>query len=953
MMDVGRHPNITLLSYSEVESVSGYVGNFDVQVRRKPRYVDEDICTSCGECIDVCPIHVEDEFNQGLDTHPAIYRAFAQAIPSTFVIDKRGVAPCRDACPTDQRAQGYIALIREGRFADAFRTIKEDNPFPSVCGRVCNHVCEDYCSRGEVDEPINIMRLKHFVTEWAYEHPEEVAKAFEPKIDADAEEPEPTGKQVAVVGSGPAGLTVAQDMVQKGHDVTVFEALPVAGGMMRVGIPDYRLSPEALQRDIDAILDMGVDLQLNTRIDDVMELKDEGYDAVFLGIGAHRGVKVPIDGVDLPQSISAIDFLRDANLGHYPDLIGKQVVVLGGGDVAMDAACTALRIGTMQAGEHGGEKPGVRVAYRRTDEQMPAQEAEFRQAQEEGVEFDWLVSPVEVLPDEGGDVCDLRCTRMELGEPDESGRRRPIPIEGSEFLLDADYVIWAIGAKPDPICLSEEVACTRRDNIIVDEDTMMTSAEGVFAAGDAVTGMAFVVDAIGQAHKAARAMDAYLRDEPLPGPEPELPVAELTEEMIAEKRAAGEVMDTPRACVPEIPVDERVTSWHEVCGALTEEEAVAEAMRCLQCGVCSECNQCVHACGPEAIRHEMTEEILDLNVGGVVVATGFEMWDPHQLPQYSYGKSPNIITGMEFERISSAGGPTDGEILTAEGKEPESVAIIHCVGSRDHNAHEYCSRFCCMYSLKQAHLVRDNTDADVYEFYMDMRTFGKGYEEFYERLQEEGITFVRGRGAEVEVLNDGKLRVKGEDADLGRMVRADVDMVVLSTAIEAPHDSDRIASMFGLGRSEDGFFAEAHPKLRPVETNTEGVFLAGNAQGPKDVPDTVGHAGAAASMALALLDKGEVTISPQVAVVDEELCSACKTCITLCPYDAIGFIEEDNVARVNEALCKGCGTCVAACPAGAITAKHFTTQQIMAQIEGLFRMPEEEPVEAEVERVGS
>jgi heterodisulfide reductase subunit A len=252
-----------------------------------------------------------------------------------------------------------------------------------------------------------------------------------------------------------------------------------------------------------------------------------------------------------------------------------------------------------------------------------------------------------------------------------------------------------------------------------------------------------------------------------------------------------------------------------------------------------------------------------------------------------------------------------------------------------------------MYSLKQAHLERDKTGAEVYDFYMDMRTFGKAYEEFYERVQEEGVTFVRGRGAEVEVLPDGKLRVKGEDVNLGQMVRVDVDMVVLSTAIEAPHDADEVASLFGLGRTEDGFFAEAHPKMRPVETNTEGVFLGGTAQGPRDVPDTVGHAGAAASMALALLDKGEVTISPQVAVVDEELCSACKTCISLCPFSAIAFVEEDNVARVNEALCKGCGTCVAACPAGAIVGRHFTTEQIMAQIEGLFRLPEEQ-AEAEV-----
>ena len=361
------------------------------------------------------------------------------------------------------------------------------------------------------------------------------------------------------------------------------------------------------------------------------------------------------------------------------------------------------------------------------------------------------------------------------------------------------------------------------------------------------------------------------------------------------------------------------------------------------------CGACQMVCEAGAINFDQQDEIIELDVGTVIVATGFEMWDPAQLVQYSYGESPNIITGMEFERLSNAGGVTGGEILLADGRKPDRVAIIHCVGSRDHHAHEYCSRFCCMYSLKQAHLVRDKTGAEVYEFYMDMRTFGKGYEEFYERVQEEGVTFVRGRGAEVEVLPDGKLRVKGEDTDLGRVVAADVDMVVLSTAIEAPHDADRVASLFGLGRTPDGFFAEAHPKMRPVETNTDGVFLAGTAQGPRDVPDTVAHAGAAASMALAMLDKGEVTISPQVAVVDEELCSGCKTCIELCPYTAISFVAKNGtgVAEVNEVLCKGCGTCAAACPAGAITARHFTDRQILAQIEGLFRMPVEQLVEVE------
>ena len=347
------------------------------------------------------------------------------------------------------------------------------------------------------------------------------------------------------------------------------------------------------------------------------------------------------------------------------------------------------------------------------------------------------------------------------------------------------------------------------------------------------------------------------------------------------------------------------------------------------------CGVCEMVCEAGAINFDQQDEVLELDVGTIIVATGFEMWDPAQLSQYSYGKSPNIITGMEFERLSNAGGITGGEILTADGRKPERVAIIHCVGSRDHNAHPYCSRICCMYSLKQAHLVRDKTGAEVYEFYMDMRAFGKAYEEFYERVQKEGVCMVRGRGAEVEVLSDGQLRVKGEDTNLGRMVQADVDMVVLSTAIEAPHDASRVASLFGLSLSEDGFFAEAHPKMRPVETNTEGVFLAGVAQGPKDVPDTVAHAGAAASMALALLDKGEVTISPTVSYVLTRYCTGCGKCVVVCPYTAIS-LGEDSKASVNAALCKGCGSCAAACPSDAITPLHFTDDQLVGQIMGVL-----------------
>jgi heterodisulfide reductase subunit A len=351
------------------------------------------------------------------------------------------------------------------------------------------------------------------------------------------------------------------------------------------------------------------------------------------------------------------------------------------------------------------------------------------------------------------------------------------------------------------------------------------------------------------------------------------------------------------------------------------------------------CKACELFCESGAIDFDMEEEFVDFQVGSIVVATGYQMWDAAKIPDYGYGTSPNIITGMEFERLTNAGGPTAGEIFTAEGKTPKRVAIIHCVGSRDERAHSYCSRFCCMYSLKQAHQIKEKTGAEVYSIYMDMRTFGKDYEEFYRRNREEGIQFIQGRPSQVTVdPESGKLFIDVEDIQLGQVLELDdLDMVVLATAIEPPENSDDIASVFGIGRTPDGWFAEAHPKLRPVETATAGVFLAGCSQGPRDVPDSVAHAGAAASQVVQLFNQGEVTISPTIAEVLPEKCVGCGECILSCPYTAIWRNNEEK-AEVNPALCQGCGTCAAACPSGAITALHFTDEEIVAQIDGLLEL---------------
>jgi heterodisulfide reductase subunit A len=354
------------------------------------------------------------------------------------------------------------------------------------------------------------------------------------------------------------------------------------------------------------------------------------------------------------------------------------------------------------------------------------------------------------------------------------------------------------------------------------------------------------------------------------------------------------------------------------------------------------CKICDEFCDQKAINHEMEDEYEEIEVGNIIIATGFQQFDPSVIYQYGYGKYDNVLTGLEFERLNNAGSPTGGEIRLADGQEPKSIAILHCVGSRDQNYHVYCSRVCCMYSLKHSHLIREKIpDAKIYQFYIDLRCFGKGYEEFYNRLQEEGVNFIRGRAAEVTDIaekpqEEGKLIVIAEDTLVGKVRRIPVDMVILSSAVEPQADVEEVAKLFKISRSADGFFLERHPKLDPVATASDGIFVVGCCQGPKDIPDTVAQASAAAARALATAVRGKVEVEAAIAVVDEEFCSGCKTCKELCPYGAISFDEEKNVCRINEALCKGCGTCVAACPSGAITGRHFTTEQIMAEIEGVL-----------------
>jgi heterodisulfide reductase subunit A len=354
------------------------------------------------------------------------------------------------------------------------------------------------------------------------------------------------------------------------------------------------------------------------------------------------------------------------------------------------------------------------------------------------------------------------------------------------------------------------------------------------------------------------------------------------------------------------------------------------------------CGVCEKFCEPGAINMADQDSVRELEVGTIIVATGYDAIDPAKLSAWGYGRFPDVYTGLEFERLNNAMGPTGGKIVKKNGQAPTAVGILHCIGSRDENYCKHCSRVCCMYSLKFAHLLREKTSARVFEFYIDMRAFGKGYEEFYHRVMHEGVRFVRGKAGQVlapgpsDEAAEGSMIVVAEETTLGKLLRVPVDMIVLATAMQPAQGVQQVSEMLRIPRSPDGFFAEKHPKLAPVETPTDGVFLAGTCQGPKDIPDTVAQASGAAAAAMRLLAKGEVEIDPSIAFVRQEMCTACGMCVEVCAYQAIEIDPKRKKAVVNTTTCKGCGTCVATCRATAIELQHFTDRQIFHEIAGLL-----------------
>jgi len=607
MVSVGQEPNIDLLSYSEVEKVDGFIGNFKVSVRQKARFV-EDTCTGCGECEKVCPIEFRNEWDVGTKTRKAIYRPFPQAVPITYCITKYDRAPCVQTCPAGTNVQGYVALTHQGRYREAVDLIRQKIPLPGTLGRVCPAPCEKACRRAEVDTPLAIRALKRFAADQV-----DLGELPLPKIENRSE-------KVAVVGSGPAGLTVAYYLRLKGYRVTVFEMFAKLGGMLRVGIPEYRLPAEILDNEIDYLLRHGIEVRTGMRFGkdfSLADLREEGFQAFFLGIGAHDSIAMRIPGEEASENvIDAIGFLRDVNLDHG-QVPGQQVVVIGGGNVAIDAARVAKRLGAAN----------VTVVYRRSEREMPAYPEEIEGAREEGIAFSYLTAPVSIQSREGR-IIGFECLRTELGPPDASGRRRPVPVPGSEFVIECDAVIPAIGQSINNAWSSVEpdLELTTRGTFRVNHETLQTSVLDVFAAGDAVTGPATAIEAIAAGHKAVAAMHRYLngadlqQDATRPAEE-ESPLGEDWQPI------AEDIQEVPLVAATQLNPGRRVWSFSEVDLSFDAAAARREADRCMDCGGCCECRLCETACEAGAVNHAMADRTSEIEVGSIIIATGFDPLD--------------------------------------------------------------------------------------------------------------------------------------------------------------------------------------------------------------------------------------------------------------------------------------------------------------------------------------
>lgn len=697
--DVGRHLNIEILTNVDVLSVDGAAGNFDAKIRRRPRYIDLNKCTACGDCEKVCPVEIRDEYNEDLVKQRAAFKRYPQAVPNAYAIEKMGVSPCRDACPAGQRAQGYLAHIRNGDFDKAFWTIKLDNPFPSICGRACHRPCEDVCLRAKVDEAIDIRAMKRFATAKAYSKPYEKPNPAAVKFK----------ERVAVVGASPSGLTAARDLCLNGYETVVFEAKDHPGGLLN----NFKTVAEDTKREIQEIIDLGVSLKLDSPVRELDELFALGFNAV--------------------------------------------VVAGGNGDLE---------------------------AYQR---------------------------------------------------------------------------------------------------------------EGLFSCGDRTNAKKiYIIDEIGAGHEASRRVAAFLRGEETPETKPKPVVADIPEEILKERVKLGKIK--PQG---------RIGNSTAKKGVYSDEEAKLEASRCLECGICSECNACVEACQAGAVDHEMVGREETLKVGAVVMAPGYEVYDARFSQEYGFGRFKNVITSIQFERLLSASGPTQGHIeRPSDGNNPKRIAFLQCTGSRDQK-HDYCSSVCCMYAAKEAMMaIEHEPETKVTIFFMDTRSFSKGYNDYYERAKGKyGVRYERCRISRI-IENPHTKNLQIRNIHNGKVKDEEFDLVVLSVGMEISAEVRKLAARLGIEVDASGFCKT--DIFTPLQTSRPGIFVAGPFREPKDIPDTVIEASGTASKAATLLSSARGTLTKEAEFPLERDVSGEEPKIGVfvchCGSNIAGFVDVNAVAEYARSL---------------------------------------------------
>ncbi|MGD8655156.1 MAG: FAD-dependent oxidoreductase [Desulfobacterales bacterium] len=626
-----KHPRIHLLTRTAIKSAKKTSDAFKVRLEMRPRFVDLNRCTSCGDCLEVCPVQVP-----GND-HKAIYLRDDHQ-PESAVIDKMGLAPCSHACPAGIHVQGYVALIAKGRFQEALDLVREAIPFPGICGRICTHPCEVNCRRNEVDQSVAIRHLKRFIADWelkqANTSKRKISKIPSPAVEA---------KRIAIVGAGPAGLTAAHDLALKNYKVTVFEKLPVAGGMMAVGIPSYRLPRDILKGEISAIEEMGVTIRTGIAFGtdlNIKALRSKGYSALFLATGLHGSRKLGVAGENLSGVFDGVSFLRDVALGKKVST-AKKLIVVGGGNVAIDVALTARRLGSN----------AVTIVCLETREEMPARDEEIKEALEAGVEIINCFGPKRFLGKNNRftGIEFKRCTCVF----DDQCNFNPQYDENELNILEAEAAMMAIGQRAEKDFLeAESIIRSPQGGIQADPETLQTSIPWVFAGGDAVSGPKSVIEAIASGKQAAESIDRYLNqldskaerinqwpdvitanddfnDQPFSGKSQHKDQLPISEQPLTQ----AERVPKPRISMPVLPKTESLSGFREVELGYSEEQAIAEAQRCLACGPCSECMACVEACKAEAINHAEREKIVEFDMGAIILADGLTTFAQFELQE--------------------------------------------------------------------------------------------------------------------------------------------------------------------------------------------------------------------------------------------------------------------------------------------------------------------------------